>query len=310
MTAEIITKVLTWNVNSVNARIEHLEKVIKSLSPDILLLQELKCTSQKFPYEILDGYGYNIAMLGQKSYNGVAILSKAPIENIKYTFIDLPDKYNYFETDENNNRGCNSYGKIVPENQSSISEYEFGLLKTFNEARYIEGYTFINGLPLKVASVYVPNGAELKSDKFQYKLSFLKELYKYLEKQTFVMQKNGEMFIIGGDFNVAPEEIDVFDPKSLEGEVSFHIEERKLIRSILNSGWNDSFRTIHPDKVEFSWWDYRRGGFAQNKGMRIDYLMLSAQSTDRLKSSYIYTDTRSWEKPSDHVPVLCELTAL
>ena len=253
-----------WNVNSVNSRLEHLVKVLKEQSPEIMLLQELKCIDEKFPREAIEECGYNIAVKGQKSYNGVAILSKSPLEDIR---MDLPG-----------------------DEESA-------------QARFIEAVTTYNGKCLRVISVYVPNGQDIKSDKFQYKMKFFKHLYDHLK----LLLNNNEAIIIGGDFNVAPENIDVYNPKLLEGSIGFHMDERTWFRRFQSLSYQDSFRLINPESQEFSWWDYRSGGWQNNRGMRIDNILVSPEAADILKDAWIEKTPRSWEKPSDHTTIYAKL---
>jgi exodeoxyribonuclease-3 len=252
--------IATWNVNSVKSRLEHLVKYLREKKPDVVLLQELKCQTDAFPYMEVEECGYNLAIHGQKTYNGVAILSKHPIEDIITT---LPGE----ETDE--------------------------------AARYIEAFT--NGY--RVVSVYVPNGIEEGSDKFQYKLRFFNRLREHFK----ALLQYDEKLVVGGDFNVAPNEIDVYDPVGMNGSICFHPLERNLFRSILNLGLTESFRTMHPGIQKFSWWDYRAGAWQYNKGMRIDHILLSAEAADKLVNADIDSEPRSWDKPSDHTPVWVEL---
>lgn len=256
--------ICTWNVNSIKARLDHLEKIVNEAKPDVVLLQELKCVAEQFPYEAIENMGYNIAISAQKSYNGVAILSKAPIEDVK---------------------------KVLPGDAED------------EQARYIEGFTNINGHGLRVASVYVPNGQEVGSDKFSYKLSFFKRLHGHIKD----LLNYNEAMVLGGDYNIAPEEIDVYNPKSLDGTVCFHPEERKWIRAIINSGVYDAYRLMHPSKQEFSWWDYRTSGWQNNRGMRIDHLLISPESADKLKNVWIDNKSRGWERASDHAPVFLSM---
>lgn len=259
--------IVSWNINSVKSRLENLIKFIEANQPDALLLQEIKCETQNFPYLELEDLGYNIAVNGQKSYNGVAILSKSPIEDV---FTDL------------------------------IKEPDFK-----EHARYIEGFTSIHGLNLKIASIYVPQGTEVNSERFAFKLRF----YKALEERYQQLIMQDEFLIAGGDYNVAPEPMDVYDPKRLDGSLGFHLEERKSFRSILNTGIKDSFRLINPLNHEYSWWDYRSGGWQHNKGMRIDQILVSPNAANHLQSAGIYSEVRGWEKTSDHAPIYCKLAA-
>lgn len=261
-----MARIASWNVNSVNARLNHLKNFIIAKKPSIILLQETKCQVEKFPFELLDEFNYNIKVCGQKGYNGVAILSSNALEDIR---ISLPG----ISTD------------------------------WLSDARYIEAFTVINETPVRVISVYVPNGAEVWSDKFLYKLEFLRCLKEHL----IVLLKAEENIILGGDINVAPEEIDVYSPKSLDCTIGFHIEERKLFRAITNSGFIDIFRALNPKIQEFSWWDYRSNSYEQNRGMRIDHILVSPNVSDMISGVEIFKEARGWRKSSDHAPVLCEL---
>ncbi len=236
---------------------------LKENNPEVVLLQELKCETEAFPYMEIEDAGYNVAVSGQKTYNGVAILSKFPLE-------DVVKKLPGDEADE--------------------------------QARYIEAVVSGDKI-FRVASVYVPNGGEVESDKWQYKLKFLERL----KQHTSELMGYDEIMAIGGDYNVAPEPQDVFDPKNLNGTTCFHQKEREKLNSILNLGMTDCFRAVHPEKHQFSWWDYRGGGWEQNKGMRIDHLLLSPEAADLVKTCEIDEKERGKEKASDHVPVWCEL---
>jgi exodeoxyribonuclease-3 len=257
--------IATWNVNSVKSRLLHLLDWLKQDAPDIVLLQELKCQTEAFPAEEIEALGYNLAVHGQKTYNGVAILSKFPLEDISNT---LPE---------------------APHNE---------------HARYVEALISLPGNQvLRVASVYVPNGQEVGSDKFDYKLAFMSALYEHMKK-LLLLEEN---LVIGGDYNVAPEAIDVYDAVQSEGAICFHPLERAQYRSYLYAGMVDAFRALHPGLQQFSWWDYRAGAFEHNKGLRIDHLLVSPQAADRLEQCEVVSALRSKEKPSDHAPVMCRL---
>lgn len=263
-----VVKICTWNVNSVKARLPHLLAFLKEQAPDIALLQETKCTDDAFPRLEIEELGYNLALSGEKSYNGVAILSKTPVEDIT--------------------RG-------LPGDDADA------------QARYIEAVTG-GKTPLRVASVYVPNGQEVGSDKFAYKLRFLERLQAHIG----ALLAYEEWLVLGGDYNVAPEPADVWDPVRLDGTVCYHPDERARLRAILHLGVYDAYRLVHPaDKAPsgngFTWWDYRARGFEQNHGMRIDHLLLSPQAADRLQSCEILKELRTAERASDHVPVVCRL---
>jgi exodeoxyribonuclease-3 len=254
-------KIISWNVNSINARLENIIRFIQEYSPDVLLLQEIKSESHKIQKEILEDLGYNVALSGQKSYNGVAILSKYRMEDITIKSF----------------RGAE------------------------NDARYIESLIDFDGKYVRVASVYVPNGQAISSEKFLNKLSFIDDLHQYLKSM-----RDDEVFLIGGDFNVAPTEMDLYDPIKFRNSLGFSDVERKLINSIINYGFNDTFRHIHPTKQIFSWWDYRdRYSFKGNRGWRIDYILSS--NCEVIIDAGIIGVTREWERPSDHAPVFCDV---
>lgn len=256
--------IATWNVNSVRPRLEHLLEWLKTFQPDVALLQETKVVNEAFPQEQVEELGYNLALNGQKTYNGVAILSKGPLEDISTTFPNNPDE---------------------------------------SQARYIEAITTIENTVLRVASVYVPNGQEVGSDKFAYKMAFLEALRKHLH----TLLGYEEQLVVGGDYNVAPYPADVYNPDKLDGSVCYHPDERSRFRALQHLGLTDAFRATHPDEHSFSWWDYRGGGWQNGKGMRIDHLLLSPQATDHLAESGIDADWRAKPKPSDHAPVWCKL---
>ena len=278
-------KISSFNVNSVRARLPNLLKWLKESNPDVVLLQELKCQEDKFPFEEILDAGYNAAVSGQKSYNGVAILSKNKIEDVVKT-LPLIEGSDFTEDEQ---------------------------------ARYIEGVICSGDKAVRVASIYVPNGGgEIlpgetleTSKKFRYKIDFFNRLKKHFAD----LAKYDEIQIFGGDYNVAVEEIDVFDPKSLANTVCFHDLERQKFREILNSGLTDSYRAFgNANDLEntkfnnFSWWDYRGGSWQHNKGMRIDYLLTSPKASDLISNVEIEDKgVRDQEKASDHCPVTVEI---
>lgn len=251
-------KIVSWNVNSVRARLEILTDWLREHQPEVMLLQEIKCQAPAFPLEAIEDLGYNIAIYGQKTFNGVAILSKHPIEDVQ---CGLPS----FEEDP--------------------------------QARYIEAVT--NGV--RVASVYVPNGQAVGTDKFAYKLIFLEKLRHHLQATL----QYEEAFVIGGDYNIAPTDLDVADPAAWHGEILCSTLERKAFQALLNLGYHDAFRVNHPVEKIYSWWDYRSQAWPKNEGLRIDHLLLSPQAIDRLSNSGIDSAPRGKEKASDHAPVWC-----
>lgn len=258
-----MAKIATWNVNSIRTRLPHLLSWLKESAPDVVLLQETKVMDDQFPRDEIETLNYNIALYGQKTYNGVAILSKFPLEDITTGIPGFEDE----------------------------------------QARYIEAVT--SGM--RVASIYVPNGTEVGSEKFAYKLDFLKYLYTHL--QTLLTYD--EALILGGDYNITPSDEDVYDPAQWHEKILCSTEERTALRSIIYLGLTDALKAAHPDKKElYTWWDYRAGAFQNNFGLRIDHLLLSPQAADCVKSCEIDKGMRTLEKASDHAPVICEIDFL
>lgn len=254
-------KIATWNVNSIKARLPNVLTWLAEAKPDVVLLQETKTVNEKFPALEIEDLGYNLALNGQKTYNGVAILSKSPIEDVV---------------------------TVLPGEEDD------------DHARYIEAVVG----DVRVASVYVPNGGEVGSDKFQYKLRWFERLRDHIAG-LLVFE---EAMVVGGDYNVAPGPGDVYDPVALAGTTCFHPDEQVRFRTILNLGLTEAYQALNPQPHAYTWWDYRAGGWQKDHGMRIDHLLLSPQAVDRLDNSGIDRAVRGQEKPSDHVPVWCELS--
>lgn len=247
-------------MNSVRPRLAQLCEWLKEARPDIVLLQEIKCVDEVFPAMEIEALGYNIATHGQKTYNGVAILSKFPLEDIR--------------------RG-------LPGDDSDVA------------ARYIEAVVSIPGGAMRVASVYVPNGQTADSEKFPYKLKFLERLLAHAQE----LLTYDEALVIGGDYNIAPEDIDVHNPQVWAGSVLTHDEVRRQWRRLANAGLSDAYRLVSQDS-QYSWWDYRGGAFQKDDGLRIDHLLLSPQAADKLSACRMDKQVRAVEKASDHVPVV------
>jgi exodeoxyribonuclease-3 len=256
-------RIATWNVNSVNARIERVVEWFEEASPDVACLQELKCVDEKFPAEPFERLGYNIAVHGQKTYNGVAILSKTPMEDIR--------------------RG-------LPE------------VKGDDHARYLEAV--ISGpTPVRVASIYLPNGNPIGTDKFAYKLAWMERLRAHA-KDLLALE---EPLALVGDYNVIPEPEDADNPPSWTGDALFTPEARASFRALKNLGLTDAYMAVDGRPGGYTFWDYQAGAWPRNHGIRIDHALLSPQAADRLRSVEIHRETRAKEKPSDHVPVVIEL---
>ena len=253
-------KIATWNVNSIRARLESVTEWLREAQPDVALLQEIKCEENAFPRMPIEDLGYNIAISGQKTYNGVAILAKAPIEDV---ICGLPT----FQEDGN--------------------------------SRYIEAVVGT----MRVASVYVPNGMSVGSDKYHYKLTFMEKLREHLASLLLYE----EAVTIGGDYNIAPEQRDVHQPEIWEGKILCSPAERQQFQSLLHLGYYDAVRLHHQGPGPFSWWDYRNGAWQRDNGLRIDHLLLSSLAVDRAQASGVDQAPRAKEKASDHAPVWCIL---
>lgn len=256
--------VATWNVNSVKSRLAHMLEWLKTEKPDIALLQELKCVDEAFPKMEIEDLGYNLAVHGEKTYNGVAILSKFPLSDVR--------------------RG-------LPGDDGDT------------QARYIEAV--VNAPQVfRVASVYVPNGQEVGSEKYQYKLKFLGRFYTHMK----TLLGYEEMLVVGGDYNVAPQDIDIHNPGFWKKTVLAHQDARDGLRKTLNLGMYNALRLCHPDQPIYSWWDYRAGALERDDGLLIDHLLVSPQAADRLKDCVVHKRLRALEKPSDHAPVAAQFT--
>ncbi len=252
-------KVSTWNVNSVRARIENIKKYIKESSPDILLLQEIKTVNENFPYNDFKELGYISYVHGQKSYNGVAILSKKKVDDVK---TDLP-------------------GDKIKQSRFISTKLKFKN-KTFH-----------------LINIYVPNGNPVDTEKYYYKINWLNLLIKFLKKKI----KTGESIIVCGDFNIIPEENDVYAPEKYTNDALFRIEIRKKYRELINMGFSDVFRNFNKEKGNYTFWDYMKGSWQKNNGLRIDLVLSTNSILDIIKDVKIKNRIRSQIKPSDHVPV-------
>jgi len=252
-------KVATWNVNSIKVRLPQLLAWLAEAQPDVVCLQELKTEAAGYPREALEAAGYASAVNGQKTYNGVAILSRGPLTAI---VADLP--------------GFEDVQKRVL--AASVGD-------------------------LRVVCVYCPNGQAVGSEKYEYKLRWFAALRDYLAAELAQHPR----LVVAGDFNVAPEDRDVHDPKAWEGQVHVSAPERAAWRALLDAGLQDSFRLFEQPEKIFSWWDYRMMGFRRNAGLRIDHVLLSATLAARCSACVVDKAPRKLERPSDHAPVVAEL---
>lgn len=259
-------KIATWNVNSIRTRQDHVVQWLQMNPVDVLCLQETKVIDQGFPQQPFLDLGYHVYKSGQKAYNGVALLSRSPLSQVQCGFTP-----------------------ILGSDQ----------VQTFDEQkRLISGV--INDIFL--ICVYVPNGAEIDSEKYHYKLHWLKLLKAYLQK----ILDQFPLLCICGDFNIAPDDRDVYDPQACAGKVGVSSVERQALQDILTVGLADAFRKFEPGGNHFSWWDYRGRSFPQNHGWRIDHHYLSPKLYEQAVSCTIDPAPRTWLKPSDHTPVIVE----
>ena len=248
-------KLASWNVNSLNVRLPHVLDWLRTQQPDALCLQELKLEDAKFPLAAIEDAGYHAVFDGQKTYNGVAILSRARPEDVSKGMPGFAD-----------------------------------------EQKRVIAAT-VNGL--RVICIYVPNGQSLESDKYQYKLRWLEALAGYMKQQ---IADYGEVALLG-DYNIAPEDRDVHDPKAWEGQVLCSAPERAALQKLMALGLKDSFRLFDQPDKSYSWWDYRMNGFRRNLGLRIDHILLTEPVAARCESAAIDLAPRKLERPSDHAPV-------
>ena len=252
-------KIISWNVNSVRARINNILEYIKQDKPDILLIQEIKTQDENFPYAEFEKIGFSSNVFGQKSYNGVAIISKIDIKNIKKDFIK----------------------------------------DNLKQSRVITGEIKFKEKKIELINIYVPNGNPIDSDKYQYKKDWLKKFVSSIKKKLI---KNPNL-IIAGDFNIIPEENDVYDFKRYENDALGKLEIRKKFRELLNLGFEDIYRFKNKDKQEFTFCDYFAGSWQKNYGMRIDHFLVSTNLIEDITSININKKPRSKVKPSDHTPI-------
>lgn len=254
-------KFATWNVNSLNVRLNHVLQWLNTNPVDVLCLQELKQTDEKFPVNELKQAGYHTVWAGQPTYNGVAILSRTEL----------------FKPQRN-----------IPNFDDPQQRIIAATIKTEQNSE------------VRVVSAYCPNGQSVGSDKYEYKLAWFKALENWLANEIKLYPN----LLILGDYNVAPADADVHDPAKWEGSILVSDQERLAFNNLLNLGLVDTFRQFDQVEKSFSWWDYRRGSFRRNAGMRIDHILATHKLAELCSASYIDIEPRTWEKPSDHTPVI------
>ncbi|MBD2082677.1 exodeoxyribonuclease III [Leptolyngbya sp. FACHB-17] len=261
-------KIATWNVNSIRTRLAHVTQWLTDNPIDLLCVQETKVVDELFPHEAITSIGYHAYVYGQKSYNGVALISRSPLQAV-----DL------------------GFGAILP--AEIVGNLD-------DQKRVIS--TVLNGV--RIVDLYVPNGSAVGSEKYEYKLRWLKVLREYL--QTLLRQSPS--LLVCGDFNIALEDIDIHTPKGREKQVMATDLEREALRHVLDLGLSDAFRKFTTEGGHYSWWDYRSAGFRRNAGWRIDHHYLTPNLYERAISCVIDRAPRELEQPSDHTPVIVELS--
>ena len=263
-------RIATWNVNSLRVRLEQVVHWLETHQPDVLCLQETKVADDLFPHDPLNAVGYRAAVSGQKAYNGVALVSRQPLEDLRIGFDGL------LEED----------GEAV-----ALSE----------QKRVISGRLG----PVRILNVYVPNGTSVGSKRYGYKLAWLDCLGRYVATQL----EQDEPFCMAGDFNIAPEDRDLHDPQQFKGHVMASQQERDALQAVLGQDLKDVFRRFHGESGHWSWWDYRSGGWRRNQGWRLDQIYLTRDLHHTAKDCWIDRQPRGLPRPSDHAPVVVDLAA-
>lgn len=254
-------KLATWNVNSVTARLPLVLQWLQKARPDVLCLQETKITDERFPRAVFAELGYASEVFGQRTYNGVAILSR----------IACTDVQRGFPGDEEG-----AHARLL--------------------AATVQG--------VRVVNVYIPNGAFVGSDKYSFKLNWMRRLREFFDEDYWT----DDEVLLCGDFNVAPEDRDVHDPEFWRGKILFSQSEHEALNHVKEWGFVDAFRLHEQASGHYSWWDYRAGSFRRNTGLRIDHIWVSPALAERCTGAWIDKEPRGWERPSDHTPVVVEIT--
>ena len=253
-------KIATWNVNSLNVRLPHVLEWLASASPDVLVLQEIKQLTEKFDTAAFTELGYHTIASGQKTYNGVAVISRSePTDHVTdFPGFDDPQR------------------RIL--------------------AATIDG--------VRVVNLYIPNGQSVGSEKYAYKLNWLAALERFLAEEL----KTHDKLVVLGDFNIAPEDRDVYDAEKWGEDILCSPAERAALTGLMKLGLADVFRQFEQPEKTFSWWDYRAAGFRRNAGLRIDLILATAALATACEASYVDREPRTWERPSDHTPVVAEFS--
>lgn len=257
-------RIATWNVNSIRQRLDNMVAWLKERGPDIVCLQEIKCVNEAFPREAFESLGYNVAVHGQKAFNGVALLSKLPFDEVAPGLIGDKDDV---------------------------------------QARFLEVLVSTKTGVLRVVSLYLPNGNPPNTDKYTYKLKWMDRLIAFSRERL----KLEEPMLLAGDFNVIPTAADARRPEAWTNDALFLPPTRERFRALINLGLTDAIRAASDARDLYTFWDYQAGSWAKDDGIRIDHLLLSPHAADKLIDAGIDRHVRSWDKPSDHVPVYVDL---
>ena len=252
-------KIATWNVNSILARLPNVTRWLDAVKPDVLCMQETKCSDDKFPFDVFAERGYKCISFGQQSYNGVAIAAREECQGVRRGFPD-------YDSDGSSRLVTTTLGGI------------------------------------KIVNVYVPNGQMVGSEKYQFKLEWMRRLREFFDS-SFDPQTP---VLLCGDFNVAPEERDVHEPRLWQGRILFSEPERAALQYVKEWGFIDAFRLHTEAAGHYSWWDYRAGAFRRNQGLRIDHVWITQPLVAHNENTWIDMSPRTWERPSDHAPVIAE----
>ena len=258
-------KIASFNINGIKARTERVLEWLSETGPDVVLLQEIKSIDENFPREPFEDLGYTVETHGQKSFNGVAILSKLPLEDVT--------------------RG-------LPGDDSD------------EQARWIEA-TVMGRVPVRVCGLYLPNGNPVPGPKYDYKLAWMERL----KRRAADLLESEEPALMAGDYNIIPQAEDAHNPDKWREDALFLPESRAAYQGILNLGFTDAFRAKDQAPLNYTFWDFQRGAWNRNDGIRIDHFLLTPQAADLLTDSQIDRHMRGRDKPSDHVPIWVELDA-
>lgn len=256
--------IATWNINGIKARLLVLQQWLEEASPDVVCLQEIKSLDENFPRSAIEDLGYNVETHGQKGFNGVAILSKKPFDEVN---------------------------RRLPGDDSD------------EQARYIEAVISHGDGVVRVASIYLPNGNPVDSEKYPYKLSWMDRLTAHA-RGLLALE---EPVVLAGDYNIIPQAVDAARTELWVDDALFRLQSREKFRELSYLGYTDAVRLADTREGVYTFWDYQAGAWAKNNGIRIDHLMLSPQAADMYAGCRVDKHVRGWEKPSDHVPVVLTL---